>query len=259
MTNEELTSAFEALRTAQRQQPASTLRERRALLAEMLCGLRDHEDALLEALHQDLGKPEAEARLTEFFPIRKEIAFMRKHLGDWMRPERRPTPIQLLGTRSEIVNQPKGVVLVIAPWNFPLLLTMKPVIAALAAGNRVMVKPPEQAPATSQVMAEWMQASLPADRVQVLLGGPEEAAHLTTLPFDHIFFTGGTVTGRKVIRAAAEHLTPLTLELGGKSPAIIDGTMNPDLVAGRVGWAKALNVGQVCIAPDYLLIKDTAV
>ncbi|MEC8597309.1 MAG: aldehyde dehydrogenase family protein [Bacteroidota bacterium] len=259
MTNEELTSAFEALRTAHRQQPASTLRERRALLADMLCGLRDHEDALLEALHQDLGKPEAEARLTEFFPIRKEIAFMRKHLGDWMRPERRPTPIQLLGTRSEIVNQPKGVVLVIAPWNFPLLLTMKPVIAALAAGNRVMVKPPEQAPATSQVMAEWMQASLPADRVQVLLGGPEEAAHLTTLPFDHIFFTGGTVTGRKVIRAAAEHLTPLTLELGGKSPAIIDGTMNPDLVAGRVGWAKALNVGQVCIAPDYLLMKDTAV
>ena len=136
---------------------------------------------------------------------------------------------------------------------------MKPVIAALAAGNRVMVKPPEQAPATSQVMAEWMQASLPADRVQVLLGGPEEAAHLTTLPFDHIFFTGGTVTGRKVIRAAAEHLTPLTLEWGGKSPAIIDGTMNPDLVAGREGWAKALNAGQVCIAPDYLLIKDTAV
>ena len=97
-------------------------------------------------------------------------------------------------------------------------------------------------------MAEWMQASLPADRVQVLLGGPEEAAHLTTLPFDHIFFTGGTVTGRKVIRAAAEHLTPLTLELGGKSPAIIDGTMNPDLVAGRVGWAKAMNAGR-CALP----------
>ena len=153
----------------------------------MLAGLREHEDALLEALRSDLGKPEAEARLTEFFPIRKEIAFMRRHLGDWMRPERRPTPIQLFGTVSEIVNQPKGVVLVIA-LNFPLLLTMKPVIAALAAGNRVMVKPPEQAPATSQVMADWMRA-LPEDRVQVMLGGPEEAAHLTTLPFDHIFFT----------------------------------------------------------------------
>ena len=259
MTPAELTSAFEALQAAQREQPASSLKERKALLSDMLAGLREHEDALLEALRSDLGKPEAEARLTEFFPIRKEIAFMRKHLGDWMRPERRPTPIQLFGTVSEIVNQPKGVVLVIAPWNFPLLLTMKPVIAALAAGNRVMVKPPEQAPATSKVMADWMRASLPEDRVQVMLGGPDEAAHLTTLPFDHIFFTGGTVTGRKVIRAAAEHLTPLTLELGGKSPAIIDGTLKPDVVAGRICWGKTLNSGQVCIAPDYLLVKASAV
>lgn len=258
MTPLELTSAFEALREAHREQPASSLKERRALLTDMLAGLREYEDKLLAALHSDLGKPEAEARLTEFFPIRKEIAFMRRHLGDWMRPERRPTPIQLFGTASEIVNQPKGVVLVIAPWNFPLLLTMKPVIAALAAGNRVMVKPPEQAPATSKVMADWMRASLPADRVQVMLGGPEEAAHLTSLPFDHIFFTGGTVTGRKVIRAAAEHLTPLTLELGGKSPAIIDGTMKPEVVAGRICWGKALNAGQVCIAPDYLLVAASA-
>lgn len=225
----------------------------------MLRGLREHEQDLLDALHQDLGKPEAEARLTEFFPIRKEIAFMRRHLGEWMRPDRRSTPLQLLGTVSEVVNQPKGVVLVIAPWNFPLLLTMKPVIAALAAGNRVLVKPPEQAPATAMVMAEWMRTSLPKDRVHMILGGPDEAAHLTTLPFDHIFFTGGTVTGRKVIRSAAEHLTPLTLELGGKSPAIIDGSMGADRVAGRIGWGKALNSGQVCIAPDYLLVKDTAV
>ncbi len=175
-----------------------------------------------------------------------------------MRPDRRPTPLSLFGTVSEVVNQPKGVVLVIAPWNFPLLLTMKPVIAALAAGNRVLVKPPEQAPATSKVMADWMAKSLPKDRVQMILGGPDEAAHLTTLPFDHIFFTGGTVTGRKVIRSAAENLTPLTLELGGKSPAIVDGSMSPDLVAGRICWGKALNSGQVCIAPDYLLVKDTA-
>ena len=223
----------------------------------MLRGLREHEQPLLEALRGDLGKPESEARLTEFFPIRKEIAFMRRHLGTWMRPERRPTPLPLLGTVSEIVNQPKGVVLVIAPWNFPLLLTMKPVIAALAAGNRVVVKPPEMAPETSRIMADWMRASLPADRVQVILGGPEEAAHLTTLPFDHIFFTGGTVTGQKVIRAAVEHLTPLTLELGGKSPAIIDGTMSAKTVAGRIAWGKALNSGQVCIAPDYLLVEES--
>ena len=204
MSVEDLNRAFEALQDAHRVQPASTLHERRALLSDMLRGLREYEQPLLDALEQDLGKPEAEARLTEFFPIRKEIGFMRRNLGDWMRPERRPTPLQLFGTRSDIVNQPKGVVLVIAPWNFPLLLTMKPVIAALAAGNRVVVKPPEQAPATSRVMADWMREALPEDRVQVILGGPEEAAHLTSLPFDHIFFTGGTHTGRKVIQAAAD-------------------------------------------------------
>ncbi len=258
MNGAELTEVFESLRTAHRAKPVSSLRERRVLLSHMLHGLREHEEALLEALRQDLGKPEAEARLTEFFPIRKEIAFIRRNLGEWMRPDRRPTPLPLIGTVSEVVSQPKGVVLVIAPWNFPLLLTMKPVIAALAAGNRVLVKPPEQAPATSKVMADWMAKSLPKDRVRMILGGPEEAAHLTTLPFDHIFFTGGTVTGRKVIRSAAENLTPLTLELGGKSPAIVDGSMNPDLVAGRICWGKALNSGQVCIAPDYLLVKDTA-
>lgn len=258
MTPAELTGAFESLRVAHRSQPASSLRDRRAWLASMLRGLRDHETALLEALRQDLGKPEAEARLTEFFPIRKEIAFMRRHLGDWMRPERRPTPLQLFGTRSDIVNEPKGVVLVIAPWNFPLLLTMKPVIAALAAGNRVVVKPPEQAPATSKVMADWLRVSLPADRVHVVLGGPVEAAHLTSLPFDHIFFTGGTETGRKVIQASAEHLTPLTLELGGKSPAILDATVDPAKVVPSLAWGKALNAGQVCIAPDYLLVESSA-
>lgn len=223
----------------------------------MLRGLREYEQPLLDALAQDLSKSESEARLTEFFPIRKEISFMRSHLSEWMRPERRSTPLQLFGTISEIVNQPKGVVLVIAPWNFPLLLTMKPVIAALAAGNRVMVKPPEQAPATSQVMADWMRKVFPQDLVHVVLGGPEDAAHLTTLPFDHIFFTGGTKTGQKVIRAAAEHLTPLTLELGGKSPAIIDATANIEVVAQRVAWGKTLNSGQVCIAPDYLLVESS--
>ena len=258
MSGAELTGAFEALQAAHRQQPMSTLRERRALLKDMLHGLREHEQALLDALHADLGKPEPEARITEFFPIRKEISFMRKHLGDWMRPERRPTPLQLFGTRSEILNQPKGVVLVIAPWNFPLLLTMKPVIAALAAGNRVMVKPPEQAPRTAQVMADWLRSALPEDRVQVILGGPEEAAHLTGLPFDHIFFTGGTHTGRKVIEAAAAHLTPLTLELGGKSPAIIDASVSASQVVSSLAWGKALNAGQVCIAPDYLLVESSA-
>ena len=148
--------------------------------------------------------------------------------------------------------------MVIAPWNFPLLLTMKPVIAALAAGNRVMVKPPEQAPRTAQVMADWLRSALPEDRVQVILGGPDEAAHLTGLPFDHIFFTGGTRTGRKVIQAAAAYLTPLTLELGGKSPAIIDASVSASQVVSSLAWGKVLNAGQVCIAPDYLLVESSA-
>ena len=251
-----LEGVFAALRSAQSAHPIPTYKERKAVLTDMLAGLRAHEQRLLDALHEDLGKSESEARLTEYFPIRKEIQYIRKHLGDWMRPERRNTPLQLVGTRSEIVPQPKGVVLVIAPWNFPLLLTIKPVIAALAAGNRVVVKPPEHTPVTSRVMAEWLTSCLPEDWVQVVLGGAEEAAALTEMPFDHIFFTGGTETGRKIMRAAAAHLTPLTLEMGGKSPAIIDSSASLSNVAKRVAWGKSLNAGQVCIAPDYLLVEE---
>ena len=251
----DLERVYRSLRDAHRADPVPSLQDRQRILKSMLSGLRANESALLAALHRDLGKSEPEARLTEFFPIRKEIDYMRKHLSDWMRPDRRATPIQLLGTRSEIVPQPKGVVLVIAPWNFPLLLTMKPVIAALAAGNRVGVKPPEHTPETSEVMAAWLRVALPPEWVQVVLGGPEEAAALTAMPFDHIFFTGGTDTGRKVMRAAAEHLTPLTLEMGGKSPAIVDATAPLAQVAKRLAWGKGLNAGQVCIAPDYLLVE----
>lgn len=254
----DLAMVLDRLRQAHLSMPVPGLKQRRGLLDALLKGLRDREEDLLQALHDDLGKSEAEARLTEFMPVRKEIQFMRSHLADWMRPERRPTPLQLVGTRSEIVSQPKGVVLVIAPWNFPLLLTIKPVIAAIAAGNRVVVKPPEHTPRTSHTMAEWLTDCLPEDWVQVVLGGPEEASRLTAMPFDHIFFTGGTVTGRKVMVAAAEHLTPVTLELGGKSPAIIDATVNPREVASRIAWGKGLNAGQVCIAPDYLLVESAA-
>lgn len=258
MSLADLTKTFEAYQSAQRMEPTPTLKERKTWLRSMLSGLKTRESALLDALHEDLGKSEPEARLTEYFPIRKEIEFVLRNLSSWMRPERRPTPLQLFGTSSRIVHQPKGVVLVIAPWNFPLLLTIKPVIAALAAGNRVVVKPPEQSPATSKVMAEWLSEVIPSDRVHVVLGGPEEAAHLTSLGFDHIFFTGGTQTGQKVMRAASHHLTSLTLELGGKSPAIVDASASPKKVAGRIGWGKALNSGQVCIAPDYLLVEKSA-
>lgn len=253
-----LEAMVNALRDAYLADPQPGLGARRALLKGMLEGLWAHEDALLGALHKDLGKSESEARLTEFFPVRKEIQYMSRNLADWMRPERKATPLQLLGTRSEVLSQPKGVVLVIAPWNFPLLLTVKPVIAAIAAGNRVVVKPPEHTPETSRVMADWLSSSLPEDWVQVVQGGPEEAAALTALRFDHIFFTGGTVTGRKVMKAAAENLVPVTLELGGKSPAIIDASASPREVASRVAWGKGLNAGQVCIAPDYLLVERQA-
>jgi len=255
----DLAVVLDRLKAAHHATPIPGLKERKRLLDALLKGLREREADLLHALHGDLDKSEPEARLTEFMPVRKEIQFMRSHLADWMRPELRPTPLQLLGTRSEIVSQPKGVVLVIAPWNFPLLLTIKPVIAAIAAGNRAVVKPPEHTPQTAQIMAEWLTDCLPEAWVQVVLGGPEEAARLTAMPFDHIFFTGGTVTGRKVMVAAAEHLTPVTLELGGKSPAIIDATVNPREVASRVAWGKGLNAGQVCIAPDYLLVESSAV
>ena len=163
----------------------------------------------------------------------------------------------MLGTRSFVQANPKGHMLIISPWNFPVILTLRPLVSALAAGNRVIVKPSEHTPETSKVLAAIVSRALPEEHVAVVQGGPEVSAFLTFLPFQHICFTGGTNIGKKVMKAAADNLASVTLELGGKSPAVVDATANLADATRRMAWGKCLNNGQVCIAPDYALVEES--
>ncbi|WP_121750635.1 aldehyde dehydrogenase family protein [Streptomyces sp. E2N166] len=206
------------------------------------------------ALHADLGKSAAEAQRTEIGFTVREIDHTLDHLADWLRPESAPVPAHL-GADATAWTQydPLGVVLVIAPWNYPAQLLLAPVVGALAAGNAVVAKPSELAPATSAVLARLLPRYLDAEAVAVVEGGVPETTALLAERFDHVFYTGNGTVGRIVMRAAAEHLTPVTLELGGKSPAFVDRDADLDVVAARLAGGKFLNAGQTCVAPDYVL------
>jgi aldehyde dehydrogenase (NAD+) len=216
--------------------------------------LTDNGPDLAAALHADLGKSSAESQRTEIGFTIREIDHTLDHLTDWLRPESAPVPAHL-GTDARAWTQydPLGVVLVIAPWNYPAQLLLTPLVGALAAGNAVVVKPSEMAPATSAVLARLLRAHLDTDAVAVVEGGIPETTALLAERFDHIFYTGNGTVGRVVLRAAAEHLTPVTLELGGKSPAFVDRGTDLDVVADRLVRGKFLNAGQTCVAPDYVL------
>lgn len=251
---EHLQATFDRQRNAPRDLPTAS--ERRTMLRSLWTAVLNHETALVEALAADLGKPREEVHLQEMFPVKAEIAYARKHLRGWMAPKPTSTPLAMLGTASYVQPEPKGHVLIISPWNFPVILTLRPLVSALAAGNRVILKPSEHTPRTSEVLASIVAEALPAERAAVILGGPEVSAFLTTLPFQHICFTGGTNIGKKVMKAAAENLASVTLELGGKSPAVVDATAHVGDASRRLAWGKCLNNGQVCIAPDYALVED---
>ena len=177
------------------------------------------------------------------------------NLNRWMRPEARATSILFWPARNRVYWQPKGVVLIIAPWNYPLQLTVGALAAALAAGNRVIVKPSETTPTTAAALKRTLEGALGPDRVTVATGGADVAEALCALPFDHILFTGSTAVGKRVMQAAAQNLTPVTLELGGKSPAIVHGDFDHAVAAERIARGKLLNAGQTCIAPDYALVQ----
>ncbi|MGB1480862.1 MAG: aldehyde dehydrogenase family protein [Flavobacteriales bacterium] len=249
-----LLNAFETQRTSLRQ--VSTASERRTMLGRLWESVLAHESELVRALAADLGKPREEVHLQEIYPVKAEIAHARKHLRGWMAPKPTPTPLAMLGTRSLVQPEPKGQLLIISPWNFPVILTLRPLVSALSAGNRVILKPSEHTPETSKVLASIVEQAVPADVATVVLGGPEVSAKLTSLPFQHICFTGGTNIGKKVMKAAAENLASVTLELGGKSPAVVDATAHLGDASRRLAWGKCLNNGQVCIAPDYALVED---
>lgn len=216
----------------------------------------DHEEQILAAIKKDFAKPEFESYATEVGLLLEEINYVLENLKGWMEPERVNTPLSSWPSKSYILPHPKGVTLVIGPWNYPFQLALAPVVAALSAGNTAIVKPPEQAPATSGLLHKMIAENFDQELLVVVEGEGHMVVPelINNHRFDHIFFTGSTNVGRKIAEMAAPHLTPITLELGGKSPAIIDKTANLKVAAKRIAFGKWVNAGQTCVAPDYLLI-----
>lgn len=231
---------------------------RREQLRRLLRLLSDGEGELVAALHADLGKPAVEGRLTDLAPVAAEIEGMLRHLTAWARPERVRVPLIQRPGRATVVREPYGVALVIAPWNYPVHLLLLPTAAAVAAGNCVVAKPSELAPSTSAALARLARRHLDPDAVTLVEGGAQETQHLLAEPFDTIFYTGNARVGRLVMEAAARHLTPVTLELGGKSPVLVAADADLEVAARRIAWGKFLNAGQTCIAPDYVLVDRSA-
>ena len=228
---------------------------RQAALDKLRRALLSWEDRIDAALASDLNKSPAESYLCEVGMTLAELRAVRRHLAQWMRPQGRLTPLAQFPGKSFTLAEPRGVVLILSPWNYPFLLSLEPLVGALAAGNCCILKPSEHAPASSAVLRELLASCFPPELVCVVEGGPEVSRALLAEKFDYIFFTGGAQVGRQVMAAAAAHLTPVTLELGGKSPCVVDATARLDLAAKRLVFGKLLNCGQTCVAPDYLLVE----
>ena len=218
--------------------------------------IRKYEKEILEALKTDLGKSNMEAFMCEVGLSLSEISHMLCHIGCYAATKYVPTPITNFPSVSKVMQCPYGNVLIMSPWNYPFLLSIEPAIDAIAAGNTVIIKPSAYSPATSEIIAKIIGETFPEEYVAVITGGRKENAFLLTQKFDYIFFTGSQAVGREVLKKAAEHLTPVTLELGGKSPCIVDGSANIKLAARRIVFAKFLNCGQTCVAPDYILCDE---
>ncbi len=219
--------------------------------------IKKHEIELLEAIKMDLGKSASESYMCEVGLTLAEITHFIKHLRSWARTRRKCTPLTNFHAKSMIVQEPYGVVLIMSPWNYPVLLTLEPLIGAIAAGNCAVVKPSAYSPETSRVVHQLISETFDPQYVAVITGGRAENANLLEQKFDYIFFTGGVTVGKLVMEKASKHLTPVTLELGGKSPCIIDHTANLRIAARRITFGKFLNCGQTCIAPDYVLVEKS--
>ncbi len=220
--------------------------------------IRAHEKEIADALALDLGKSGFESYMCEVGMTLSEISYMLRHIKKFARDARVRTPVAQFAARSYTKPSPYGCVLVMSPWNYPFLLTMEPLVEAIAAGNCVVLKPSAYSPATSQIVRRIADMVFPSELVTVVTGGRKENAELLDLPFDKIFFTGSAAVGREVLRHAAENLVPVTLELGGKSPCIVDETADIPLAAKRIVFGKFLNCGQTCVAPDYILVHERA-
>ena len=220
--------------------------------------IRINEEEICAALKKDLGKSRFEAYSTEVGIVLTQIAYTLKHLRRWARPQRVPTSFLQFKGRGTVAPEPYGVCLILAPWNYPFQLSIAPAVAAIAAGNCVIIKPSEYAPATSEVISKIFNQNFEQRFCRVVTGKADVAKSLLMQRFDYIFFTGGTETGRQVMEQAARNLTPVTLELGGKSPCIVDDTAVIPMAARRIIWGKCLNAGQTCVAPDYVYVHRKA-
>ncbi len=237
--------------------PAGVRDDRLARLAVMT---EKHAASLVEAIAADFGhRSAAETRMAELLLVGSAVRHARRHLRRWMKPQRIPTALQYLPAKNRLLRQPLGVVGVMSPWNYPYQLAIAPAVAAIAAGNRVMLKPSEATPHFSDLLARMVAEHFGEDELAVVTGDAETGKAFAELPFDHLLFTGSTAVGRMVAQAAAKNLTPVTLELGGKSPAIVDPSADLALAAPRLAFGKLLNAGQTCIAPDYALVPQDRV
>ena len=223
-------------------------------LERILC---KNEKEILNALYSDLHKTNFEGYFSELGIVKEELKFTLRHLKKWMKPVRVPTPLAHFKSTSRILYEPFGTVLIMSPWNYPVNLTLAPLVGAIAAGNCAAVKPSNYSPATSAVLDKLISDNFPAEYISVITGGREENTSLLEQRFDYIFFTGGTTVGKLVMQAAAKYVTPVTLELGGKSPCIVEESANLKIAARRIVFGKYLNAGQTCVAPDYLLLQNS--
>ena len=251
----EISLDLEALRHTVRSGRSRPLAWRLEQLSRLEALLQTHRPRVIEALARDLGKPEVEAAM-ELVAVRQELRHTRRQLRRWMAPSPLPLAPYLLPARARLIREPLGCVLIISPWNYPFQLCLHPLISALAAGNTAVLKPSEHTPATAALLDEAIKATFAADVVQVVQGDGQTAAALLEQRFDHIFFTGGGRVGALVMAAAARHLTPVTLELGGKSPALVLADAPVETTARRLIWGKGFNAGQTCVAPDYVLVEQ---
>jgi aldehyde dehydrogenase (NAD+) len=249
---------IERLFSLQKQQTAvTTYAERIDRLRRIEQAVLAHRADIHAAMWADYRKPAAEVDLAEIYPIVSEARHARRHLRSWMKPHRVGTRLALLGSTSRVMYEPKGHALILAPWNFPFNLSLGPLVSAIAAGNRVIVKPSEMTPHSTDCIRKLVEELFDESEVAVVDGDFRVGEALLAKRFDHIFFTGSPAVGKIVMKAAAEHLTSVTLELGGKSPAIVDRTANLDEAAKKIAWGKFFNSGQVCIAPDYVLVDES--
>jgi aldehyde dehydrogenase (NAD+) len=234
----------------------SDYRQRLAVLKRFETAFRDAQDNIHEAAAADFGKPGAEVDMAEIMPVLTELKHIRKQLKQWMKPEPVKVTLAMMGTKSKIIKEPKGVTLVVSPWNYPFNLTFGPMMWSIAAGNTVIIKPSEMTPKMSKVIGQIVKQAFRPEEVAMFEGEADVASYLTNLPFDHIFFTGSPAVGKHVMAAAAKNLTSVTLELGGKSPVIVDKSANLKKASKSIAWGKFTNNGQTCIAPDYIYVHE---